>query len=117
MAIARYPTTVLDCADPGALSRFYAAMLDWTVVEDADDAGAWFEAPSEKGPVRVKALLSQVAEGEGKPGAVLQGLTVACGEGALRLTRLQLPGGKPLSFADLYNSRREQFAPGLVLEQ
>ena len=36
---------------------------------------------------------------------------------ALRLTRLQLPGGKPLGFADLYNSRREQFAPGLVLGQ
>lgn len=49
MAIARYPTTVLDCADPGALSRFYAAMLDWTVVEDADDAGAWFEARAENG--------------------------------------------------------------------
>ena len=43
------------------------------------------------------------------------GLLVACGEGALRLTRLQLPGGKPLAFADLYNARREQFAPGLLL--
>ena len=30
-------------------------------------------------------------------------------------THLQLPGGKPLNLADLYNSRREQFAPGLVL--
>ena len=43
------------------------------------------------------------------------GLLVACGEGALRLTRLQLPGGKPLGFADLYNARRERFAPGQVL--
>jgi methionyl-tRNA formyltransferase len=42
---------------------------------------------------------------------------VACGEGALRLTRLQLPGGKALNFSDLYNSRREQFAIGLVLGQ
>ena len=25
------------------------------------------------------------------------------------------PGGKPLAFADLYNARRDQFAPGLVL--
>ncbi|VXB93032.1 VOC family protein [Nocardioides sp. AX2bis] len=49
MAIARYPTTVLDCADPGTLARFYAAMLDWTVVEDADDAGGWFEARAENG--------------------------------------------------------------------
>ncbi|WP_254842097.1 hypothetical protein, partial [Pseudomonas aeruginosa] len=30
---------------------------------------------------------------------------------------LQVPGGKPLAFADLYNSRREQFATGQVLGQ
>jgi methionyl-tRNA formyltransferase len=69
----------------------------------------------------LKVLAAQLGEGKGAPGTVLaadkSGLTVACGEGALRLTRLQLPGGKPLSFADLYNSRREQFAPGLVLGQ
>ena len=69
----------------------------------------------------LKMLAAQLDEGKGAPGTVLaadkSGLTVACGEGALRLTRLQLPGGKPLSFADLYNSRREQFAPGLVLGQ
>ena len=67
----------------------------------------------------LKVHAAQLGEGQGAPGSVLaadrSGLTVACGEGALRLTRLQLPGGKPLSFADLYNSRREQFAPGLVL--
>jgi methionyl-tRNA formyltransferase len=40
---------------------------------------------------------------------------VGCGEGALRLTRLQLPGGKPLNFTDLFNSRREKFAVGTVL--
>lgn len=40
---------------------------------------------------------------------------MACGEGALRMTRLQLPGGKALAFADLYNSRREQFATGQVV--
>jgi methionyl-tRNA formyltransferase len=33
----------------------------------------------------------------------------------LRPTRLQLPGGKPLNFTDLYNSRRELFAIGQVL--
>jgi methionyl-tRNA formyltransferase len=69
----------------------------------------------------LKVLAAQLGEGEGAPGSVLAadkaGLTVACGSGALRLTRLQLPGGKPLAFSDLYNSRREQFAPGLVLGQ
>ena len=67
----------------------------------------------------LKVLAASLGEGSGQPGQILaaskDGLTVACGEGALRLTRLQLPGGKPLAFADLYNSRREQFAPGLVL--
>lgn len=67
----------------------------------------------------LKVLAAEPAEGRGQPGQILDaskdGLTVACGEGALRLTRLQLPGGKPLAFADLYNSRREQFAPGRVL--
>ena len=29
MAIARYPSLVLDCPDARALGTFYAAMLDW----------------------------------------------------------------------------------------
>ena len=29
MAIARFPSIVLDCPDPGALAAFYGAMLDW----------------------------------------------------------------------------------------
>ncbi|MCF5823659.1 methionyl-tRNA formyltransferase, partial [Pseudomonas syringae] len=45
------------------------------------------------------------------------GWLAACGAGALRLTRLQLPGGKPLNFTDLFNSRREKFAIGTVLGQ
>jgi predicted enzyme related to lactoylglutathione lyase len=31
MAIARFPSLVLDCPDPTALATFYGAMLDWTV--------------------------------------------------------------------------------------
>ncbi|KTT40336.1 methionyl-tRNA formyltransferase [Pseudomonas oryzihabitans] len=67
----------------------------------------------------LKVWSAELAEGHGVPGMVLDadrsGLLIACGEGALRLTRLQLPGGKPLAFADLYNARRERFAPGQVL--
>ena len=66
----------------------------------------------------VKVHAAQLADGSGTPGTILDagkdGLRVACGQGALLLTRLQLPGGKPLAFSDLYNSRREQFAAGLV---
>ncbi len=36
MAIARFPTIVLDCPDPGALASFYGTMLDWTVDASAD---------------------------------------------------------------------------------
>jgi predicted enzyme related to lactoylglutathione lyase len=35
MAIARYPSFVLDCPDAAALAAFYAALLDWkTEVSD-----------------------------------------------------------------------------------
>ncbi|OEO25938.1 methionyl-tRNA formyltransferase [Pseudomonas sp. J237] len=67
----------------------------------------------------LKVHAAKLGEGNGKPGEILaaskEGLTVACGSGALLLTRLQLPGGKALNFADLYNSRRDQFAIGTVL--
>jgi len=43
------------------------------------------------------------------PGTVVaegkQGIDVACGEGTLRLKRLQLPGGKPLTAAEFLNGR------------
>lgn len=62
---------------------------------------------------------ASLAIGQGRPGEILavdrEGLTVACGQDALRLTRLQLPGGKPLAFGDLYNSRRDHFITGQVL--
>jgi methionyl-tRNA formyltransferase len=49
------------------------------------------------GGERVKILAAELAPGAGAPGSVLDGrLTVACGEGALRLTRLQRPGKAPL---------------------
>lgn len=58
--------------------------------------GAWFELPTAKGPVRVKALLSKVEEGQGAPGVVLDdGLLVACAEGAVRLLRVQREGKGP----------------------
>ena len=68
----------------------------------------------------LKVWSAAVEQGSGQPGAILdcskQGLLVACGEQALRLTRLQLPGGKPLAFADLYNARRDQFSAGQLLD-
>ena len=59
--------------------------------------GAWFEALTPKGPIRVKALMSQVTAGQGAPGQVLEGegLRVACGQAAVRLTRVQREGRGP----------------------
>lgn len=64
---------------------------------------------------------AQLAQGSGQPGEILQadrnGLLVACGEGALLLTRLQLPNARAMEFADLFNGRAELFASGQVLGQ
>ena len=55
--------------------------------------GAWFMAEGERGPVRVKALLSCVEEGAGRPGELLDDrLLIACGEGAVRLLSAQREG-------------------------
>lgn len=46
----------------------------------------------------IKIWQAELAQGDGEPGAVLavdkQGITVACGSGAVRLMALQRPGGK-----------------------
>lgn len=78
------------------------ARIDWTRPAAEVDArirglspfpGAWFEAPSETGPVRIKALLSTQAQETGAPGQVLDDvLTIACGAGAVRLIRVQREG-------------------------
>ncbi len=61
--------------------------------------GAWFEAPSERGPVRVKVLMSRPSPAAGHAGEVLEaegeGPLVACGDGAVRLLRLQREGRAP----------------------
>jgi methionyl-tRNA formyltransferase len=55
--------------------------------------GAWFMAEGERGPVRVKALLSRVEDGEGAPGELLdERLLVACSAGAVRLLAAQREG-------------------------
>ncbi|MGO8150331.1 methionyl-tRNA formyltransferase [Rhizobium leguminosarum] len=63
--------------------------------------GAWFELEIGGKPERVKVLASELAEGQGAAGKLLtDDLVVACGSGAVRLTRLQKAGGKPLAAAD-----------------
>lgn len=63
--------------------------------------GAWFEAEINGKPERIKVLNSAIGEGSGATGQLLDdALTVACGDGAVKLTRLQKAGGKPLDAGD-----------------
>ena len=49
--------------------------------------------PIEGEPVRVKILRCELADGRGAPGDLLDDrLTVACGEGAIRILELQRAG-------------------------
>lgn len=51
--------------------------------------GAWFEHEGQ----RIKVLHARASDGAGEPGVLLdEALTVACGDGAVRLTRLQRAG-------------------------
>jgi methionyl-tRNA formyltransferase len=102
------------------------ARLDWSQSADVLErlVRAFFPWPichSTLNGEAVKVLAAHVSEGQGTPGTILaaskDGLVVACGQQALCLTRLQFPGGKPLNFSDLFNSRREKFAVGAVLGQ
>jgi methionyl-tRNA formyltransferase len=78
------------------------ARIDWSRPAAQVDAhirglspfpGAWFEVAGTEEPIRIKALMSQVADGDAAPGTVLDdALTVACGEGAVRLIRVQRAG-------------------------
>jgi methionyl-tRNA formyltransferase len=81
------------------------AHIDWTKPAREIDClirglspapGAWCEVKGE----RLKILYAEPVEGYGAPGTVLDdGLTVACGKGALRLARLQR-AGKSVMTAD-----------------
>ncbi|MDK4731645.1 methionyl-tRNA formyltransferase [Rhizobium sp. CNPSo 3490] len=63
--------------------------------------GAWFELEIGGKQERVKVLGSELAPGQGDAGELLtDDLVIACASGALRLTRLQKAGGKPLAAAD-----------------
>ncbi|GAB7051592.1 VOC family protein [Catenuloplanes indicus] len=68
MAIARFPSLVLDCPDPGALARFYGTLLDWKV--DDSDPG-WAEIRAENGTCisfqRVDGFAAPVWPGQEKP--------------------------------------------------
>lgn len=54
--------------------------------------GAWFTLEISGKQMRVKAIRSSLAQGSGAPGTVLEGLTIACGEGAVTFKTVQREG-------------------------
>jgi len=95
------------------------ARIDWTRSATEVDRqirglspapGAWFEMEG----ARIKALGARPAKGSGVPGTVLEGLTIACADGAVEITRLQRAGKSATSADDFL--RGAPPAPGTVLD-
>jgi len=59
--------------------------------------GAWCEVAGE----RIKLLRSRLASGQGAPGTVLDGFTIACGSGAVEVTLAQREGKKPMPAGEM----------------
>ncbi|WP_112311691.1 methionyl-tRNA formyltransferase [Pseudogemmobacter bohemicus] len=82
------------------------ARVDWTrPCQEVDShirglspfPGAWTQVGGE----RVKLLRSRIGTGAGAPGAVLDGFTIACGQGAVTVTEAQREGKKPMPASEV----------------
>jgi len=130
-ALAKLKAGTLACIDQNDEATTYAPKLDnketrinWRLLaRDVHDRirglspypGAWFEIEMNGKRERVKALGSELAQGESAPGTLLDDrLTVACGEGAVRLTKVQRAGKTPVSGEAFL--RGVHLAPGTVLD-
>lgn len=86
------------------------AVIDWSKSAHEIDClirglNPWPIALTTLSGERLKVFATEKANGRGEPGTVLEadpkkGLTVACGEGALGLTEIQLVGGKRMKATD-----------------
>jgi methionyl-tRNA formyltransferase len=110
VALGALERGTLQLTPQAAEGATYAAKIDkgetridwtkpWNKVHDhcrglSPFPGAWFEL---SGSGRVKVLRTTKGDGAGAPGAVLDDkLTIACGEGAVRLVELQRAGKQPM---------------------
>ena len=71
--------------------------------------GAWTATPAG----RLKLLKAGVVDGQGAPGQVLAGLTIACGTGAVAITEAQREGKRPMTVEELL--RGIDLPPGTIL--
>lgn len=80
------------------LARLVAAFNPWPVAQTQLGEQVLRIWQAEALPPQGSTQAGQVIQAE------RQGIDVACGDGVLRLLRLQLPGGKPLSCAEFLNA-------------
>lgn len=95
------------------------ARLDFTrpAIELERQVRAFDPWPVAEGDVAGETLriwAARAIEGSGAPGSVLgmsrEGIDIACGEGALRVTALQRAGGKRITAADYFNAMKTRGA-------
>ncbi|MES2435382.1 MAG: methionyl-tRNA formyltransferase [Pseudomonadota bacterium] len=76
-----------------------AALVDRQIRGLSPFPGAWCEINGE----RIKLLRSRITEGSGAAGQVLDGMRIACGDGAIEITLAQREGKRPMSTTDFLN--------------
>ena len=92
----------LDRAESRIDWRLGASEIERHVRAFSPWPGSWFE----EGGNRISVLGIEVAEGSGTPGEVMDDmLTIACGTGAVRVTKLQRAGGKAMAAAKFLRGR------------
>ena len=102
------------------------AVIDWA--KPADEIARRIRAFNAANPcwttlgehrIKLWQAHAEKAGTSGTPGAILHadagGILVACGNGALCIEQLQMPGARALAARDILNGHKALFAPGAVL--
>ncbi|TYC56809.1 methionyl-tRNA formyltransferase [Marinobacter sp. BW6] len=96
-------------ADATAIERLVRAFNPWP--------GTYTDLGDQR--IRIHEARALVTASDAPPGTVVQrdrdGIDIACGNGTLRITRLQLPGSRAQSVNDLINGGKELLMPGQEL--
>lgn len=100
-------------------------IIDWTmdaqsIVNRIHGLNPWPGCSTAWQDGRLKLLRATLAQGSGAAGEIIgadakAGLTIACGSGAVNITTLQAPGGKPMNAKDYL--RGHPMAVGTVLKE
>jgi methionyl-tRNA formyltransferase len=89
--------TKIDKAEARVDFRRPAVEVDRLIRGLSPFPGAWIEVRGE----RVKLLRSRLCAGTGVPGQVLNGFTVACGDGAVEIVEAQREGKRPMPAGEI----------------